>query len=200
LEDRLHLYLIRHGETAWSITGQHTGCTDIALTAHGEQQARALAPSLRTIHFTHVLTSLSLRARQTCEFAGMGVDAQIEPDLAEWDYGDYEGRRTVDIHEKAPGWNVWSDGCPGGETPTHISKRADRLLARLRALSGNVALFSHGQFGSALAARWIGLAVLEGRHLAFGPASFSILTCEAEHPDVPVIALWNAERIQPAGV
>jgi probable phosphoglycerate mutase len=191
----LHLYLIRHGETAWSITGQHTGVTDIGLTAHGEEEARALAPSLRTFPFTRVLTSPLLRARQTCELAGLGVDEEIEPDLAEWDYGDYEGKRTLDIQQEVPGWNVWRDGCPRGETPTNISERGDRLLARLRPLSGNVALFSHGQFGSALAARWIGLAVLEAQHLAFGPASISILAYEAGHPNVPVIALWNAERI-----
>ena len=189
------LYLIRHGETAWSITGQHTGLTDLALTAHGEDQARALAPSLRTIHFTRVETSPSLRARQTCDLAGLGVGAEIEPDLAEWDYGDYEGRRTLDIHQQVPGWNVWRDGCPHGETPADIAERADRLLARLRTLSGNVALFSHGQIGSVLAARWIGLAVLEAQHLAFGPASVSILAHEAAHPTVPVIALWNAGQI-----
>jgi probable phosphoglycerate mutase len=189
------LFLIRHGETAWSITGQHTGVTDIALTAHGEKEARALAPSLRTIHFTRVLSSPLLRARQTCDLAGLQVKEEIEADLAEWDYGEYEGRRTVDIQEQVPGWNVWRDGCPGGETPTAIAARADRLLGRLRAVSGNVALFSHGQFGSALAARWIGLAVLEAQHLAFGPASIGILAYEAAHPDVSVIALWNAGRL-----
>jgi len=187
----LQLYLIRHGETAWSITGRHTGFTDIALTAHGEDEARALAPNLRMVHFTRILTSPLLRARQTCELAGFGVDVEIERDLAEWDYGDYEGRRTADIQEERPGWNVWSEGCPHGESAPNISDRADRLLAQLRELSGNVALFSHGQFSSALAARWIGLGVIEAQHLALGPASISILAHEAGHPNVPVISLWN---------
>ncbi len=191
----LQLYLIRHGETPWSITGQHTGFTDIALTPHGEDEARALAPCLRTIHFTRILVSQLLRARQTCELAGLWVEAQIEADLVEWNYGDYEGKRTVDIHQERPAWNVWRDGCPHGETPANISDRADRLLTRLRILSGNVALFSHGQFGSALAARWIGLSVSEGQHFALGAASISILAFETGHPRVPVIALWNA--VQP---
>jgi probable phosphoglycerate mutase len=188
----LQLYLIRHGETAWSITGQHTGFTDIALTSHGEDEARALASRLRTVQFTPILTSPLLRARQTCELAGFGAQGDSEPDLVEWNYGDYEGKRTVDIHEERPGWNVWRDGCPHGETPANISDRADRLIARLREASGNVGLFTHGQFGSALAARWIGLAVIEAQHLTFGPASLSILAHEAGHPKVPVIVLWNA--------
>ena len=184
----LRLFLVRHGETAWSVTGQHTGLTDIALTAHGENEARALAPRLRMIAFTQILTSPLRRARQTCELAGCGAEARIEPDLVEWNYGDYEGKRTAEI----PGWNVWRDGCPHGESPENISDRADRLLKDLRPLSGNVALFSHGQFGSALAARWIELAVGEAQHLALGPASLSILEYESGHPTVPVIALWNA--------
>ncbi len=188
----LRLFLVRHGETAWSITGQHTGLTDIALTAHGEEGARALAPRLRTTSFARILTSPLRRARQTCELAGFGAEAQIEPDLVEWHYGDYEGKRTADVERIRAGWNVWRDGCPHGESPADISDRADRLLGRLRALSGNVALFSHGQFGAALAARWIELAVGEAQHLAFGPASLSILEYESDHPTVPVIALWNA--------
>ena len=192
MSESLQLYLIRHGETAWSITGQHTGSTDIALTPHGEEEARGLAPWLRMIQFTRILTSPLLRARQTCELAGLGAKAAKEQDLVEWNYGDYEGKRTVDIQQERPGWNVWRDGCPQGETPTNISDRADRLLGRLRALSGKVALFSHGQFASALAARWIGLAVIEAQHLALSPASLSILAHEAGHPKVPVIALWNA--------
>ena len=186
------LYLIRHGETAWSITGQHTGSTDIALTVHGAEEARALAPFLQTVQFSQVLVSPLLRARQTCELAGLGGGAISDPDLAEWDYGDYEGLRTLEIHKEKPDWSVWRDGCPHGETPAAISDRADRLLTRLRPSSGNVALFSHGQFGAALAARWIAMAVIEAQHLALGPASISILECEPAHPHVPVIALWNA--------
>jgi probable phosphoglycerate mutase len=190
----LRLFLVRHGETAWSVTGQHTGLTDIALTAHGENEARALAPRLRMIAFTQILTSPLRRARQTCELAGCGAEARIEPDLVEWNYGDYEGKRTAEI----PGWNVWRDGCPHGESPENISDRADRLLKDLRPLSGNVALFSHGQFGSALAARWIELAVGEAQHLALGSASLSILEYESGHPTVPVIALWNSWSDPPA--
>ena len=184
----LQLYLIRHGETAWSITGQHTGFTDIALTAHGQEEAHALASRLAKVQFTRILTSPLRRARQTCELAGFGAAAKIDADLVEWNYGDYEGKRTAEI----PGWNVWRDGCPHGESPENISDRADRLLKDLRPLSGNVALFSHGQFGSALAARWIELAVGEAQHLALGPASLSILEYESGHPTVPVIALWNS--------
>lgn len=186
------VYLIRHGETAWSLTGQHTGLTDIALTAHGEDEARALAPRLRTSHFRQIWTNPLRRARQTCDLAGLGNDAEIEPDLVEWNYGDYEGKRTADIQRERPGWTHWRDGCPEGETPANVSDRADRIIARLRVLSGNVALFSHGQFGSALAARWIGLAVIEGEHFALRPASISVLSFQAGHPKVPVIALWNA--------
>jgi len=146
---------------------------------------------LRTIHFTRILTSPLLRARQTCEFAGLAAESEIEPDLVEWNYGDYEGKRTRDIQQGRPAWNLWRDGCPHGETPANISDRADRLLVRLRALSGNVILFSHGQFGSGLAARWIGLAVIEAQHFALGPTSISILAYETGHETVPVIALWN---------
>lgn len=192
LSESLQLYLIRHGETAWSITGQHTGLTNIALTAHGKEEAQALVPYLRTVHFTRTLTSPSRRAQQTCDLAGLAAEAQLEPDLVEWNYGDYEGKQTLDIHQAQPGWNVWRDGCPHGETPENVSDRADRLLARVRALSGNVALFTHGQFGSALAARWIRLAVIEAQHFALSPASISILAHETGHPMVPVIALWNA--------
>ena len=147
------LHFIRHGETAWSLSGQHTGRTDIALTAHGEAQARALGPSLRLLQFARVLASPRLRARRTCELAGLGAAAEIEPDLAEWDYGGYEGLRTADIRKARPGWNIFADGCPGGETPQQVSTRADRLIASLAALNGDTALFSHGQFGCVLAAR-----------------------------------------------
>jgi broad specificity phosphatase PhoE len=188
----MQLYLIRHGETEWSISGQHTGGTDIPLTAHGENEARTLAPLLREVDFARVLTSPRRRARRTCELAGLGSVSDVEPDLAEWDYGEYEGQRTVDIREGRPGWNVFRDGCPGGETPAHVSHRADRLIARLLALSGNIALFSHGQFGCVLAARWIGMPTLDGQHFMLSAASLSILGFEPSHPDVPVIALWNA--------
>ena len=167
----LSLYFIRHGQTEWSLSGQHTGRTDIPLTAHGEDEVRALAPWLKPIQFTRVLTSPRQRAQRTCELAGLGQLAELEPDLAEWDYGDYEGKLSSDIRKERPHWNVFQDGCPGGEMPAQISDRANRLIARLCTMQGNVALFSHGEFGPALAARWIGLNVVEGQHLLLDTAS-----------------------------
>jgi broad specificity phosphatase PhoE len=188
----LRMYLVRHGQTEWSVSGQHTGSTDIALTAHGEDEARALTPWLNQVRFGLVMTSPLQRARRTCELAGLGRQAEIEPDLAEWDYGDYEGRRTADIHQGRPDWNVFRDGCPHGEMPTQVCDRADRLIARLCTLQGNIALFSHGEFGLALAARWIGLPMVEAQHFTIGTASIGILGYNPAHPNVRVIALWNA--------
>lgn len=187
----LQLYLVRHAETAWSVTGQHTGKTDLGLTPHGEDQARALEPRLRGIAFAQVLVSPSLRTRQTCDLAGLGIASRSEPDLAEWDYGDYEGERSVEINQNHPDWDVWRDGCPGGETPSAVCARADRLIARLATLDGDIALFSHGQFGAALAVRWIGLPLSDGRHFALHPASLSILGHEPAHPGRRMIELWN---------
>jgi len=188
----LQLYFVRHGGTEWSLSGQHTGRTDIPLTAEGKDQARELRPWLRTIPFTHVLTSPRRRARRTCELVGLLSVAEIEPDLCEWDYGDYEGLRSEDICKERPDWNIFRDGCPHGDSTDQILERADRLIARLRTFRGKVALFSHGQFGRVLAARWIGAPVLEGQHLALDAASLSILGHEPHHPETPVIALWNA--------
>ena len=192
----LKLYLIRHGETAWSLTGQHTGRTDLPLTPHGQEMAAQLATALKDISFSLVLTSPRLRARATCAGAGLSAAAQVEPNLAEWDYGDYEGLRSAQIHESHPGWNVWEDGCPGGETPADVGGRADRLIARLHdfgaEVGGNVALFSHGQFGRALAARWIGLPVAQGQHFTIDPASISSFGFETNRPQRRVISLWNA--------
>jgi len=187
-----NLYFIRHGQTEWSLSGRHTGRTDIPLTARGEDEARALAPWLKPIQFARVFTSPRQRARRTCELAGLGPQAELEPDLAEWDYGDYEGKLSSDIRKERPDWNVFQDGCPGGEMPAQVSARADRLIARLCAMEGNVALFSHGEFGPALAARWIGLRVAEGQHLLLSTASLSVLGFNVAHPDLRVIALWNA--------
>lgn len=188
----LRLHLIRHGETEWSLSGQHTGTTDISLTERGEGEARELARRLRNISFTRVLTSPLRRARRTCQLAIPDVVPEIEPDLAEWDYGDYEGLRSEDIVKKRPDWNLFHDGSPNGETSAQISDRADRLIARLRELTGNVALFTHGHFSRVLAVRWIGLRVGEGQHFQLGTASISILSYDPHHPAVPVIALWNA--------
>jgi probable phosphoglycerate mutase len=195
----LQIFFIRHGETAWSLSGQHTGLTDLPLTPHGEAMARKLASSLHGITFSVVLTSPRLRARTTCNLAGLGGSgdkgAQTEASLAEWDYGDYEGLRTDEIRAVHPNWDVWEDGCPGGESPAGVCQRADHLIARLADLTGKVALFSHGQFGRVLAARWIGLAVAQGQHFAIDPASIGILSFESDHPHRRVISLWNATGI-----
>ena len=190
-ESPLSLYMVRHGQTEWSLSGQHTGRTEIPLTPHGEAEARLLAPWLQRVAFTRVLTSPRQRAQRTCALAGLS-GAEIEPDMAEWDYGDYEGIRSADIHKQRPGWDIFTDGCPGGESPAQVSARADRLIARLAAMGGNVALFSHGHFGVVLAARWIGLPVAEGKHLLLSTASLNILGYNPSHPDIPVIALWNS--------
>ena len=185
------LYLIRHGETEWSLSGRHTGISDIALTDNGETQSRRLRPLLEPISFAHVLTSPRQRARQTCALAGLAHASEIDPDLAEWDYGAYEGITTDQIRKAAPGWNIFRDGCPGGETADRVSARADAVIARLRKLGGDIALFSHGQFGCVLAARWIGLAVIEAQHFALDTASLSILGPKPGHSDVSVITRWN---------
>ena len=184
--------MVRHGETEWSLSGQYTGCTDLPLTAHGEHLARELGLRLRGLSFTRVLTSSRQRARRTCDLVIPGQSPEIEPDLAEWDYGDYEGMHSAAVHKERPDWNLFRDGCPHGETPGQVSTRADRLITKLRKMDGNIALFSHGHFGRVLAARWIGLAVSEARHLLLGTASLSILDYEHEQADAPVIALWNA--------
>jgi len=185
------LVLVRHGETEWSLSGRHTGRTDIALTPRGEEGARALEPFLRNFAFARVLTSPRARAQRTCALAGLGGGAEIAPDLAEWDYGDYEGLRSAEIEKQRPGWSIFRDGCPGGETPAQASARADRLLDRLRAQGGDAALFTHGHFGRVLAARWIGAPVLLGRHFSIGVASVGILGADASHRENAAIALWN---------
>lgn len=188
---RVRVYFIRHGETKWSLSGQHTGRTDIPLTARGEDQASAVHLMLGDTRFSRVFTSPMQRARRTCTLSGPETPTEVDPDLSEWNYGDYEGQKTRDIREDRPGWNVFRDGCPNGETPDQVGTRADRVITRLRSLEGNVAVYSHGQFGSVLAARWIGLPVGEGEHFRLATASLSILGYEPSHPEVPVITLWN---------
>lgn len=187
----LHIYLIRHGETEWAISGRHTGSTDIPLTANGEREAIALGKRLRRILFAQVLCSPLMRARRTCELVDLNQTPTIDADLAEWAFGDFEGLRLAEIQERMPDWNVLTDGCPNGEKPAQVSDRADRLLVRLRKLEGNVALFTHGKFGSILAARWIGLPIVESRHFPLGTASLSMLGHADHHPTVPTIDLWN---------
>ena len=182
------LVLIRHGETAWSLSGQHTGRTDIPLTEQGEQDARKLAERLRAVRFSRVFTSPLQRARRTCELAGLGEVAEIEPDLTEWDYGDYEGQRPADIRKGRPDWNVFRDGCPRGELPTQVSERADRLIARLRTLEGNMATFSHGHFGRVGSVyQWVKHSIFFSaqRHSAFSVMS---ITSQRSRP----FFLWDA--------
>jgi broad specificity phosphatase PhoE len=185
------LHVIRHGETAWSLSGQHTSRTDLELIPAGREEAAQLAARLTGVTFNWVFSSPRLRARQTCELAGLGATMEIEPDLAEWDYGDYEGKRAGEIHQLQPDWNIYRDGCPHGESPDQISARADRLIAKLRLLSGNIALVSHGHFSRVLAVRWIGLPVAAASHLMINTASLSILTSD-QNRVVPAIALWNS--------
>ncbi len=187
----LRIYVIRHGQTEWSLSGQHTGRTDIPLTPRGEQEAQELGTALRAIQFTHTFTSPRQRAMRTCELVALLPPAQIDPDLAEWDYGDYEGQLTSDIQASHAGWNLYRDGCPHGETPAQVFLRTDRLIARLRTLHGNVAVFTHGQFSGVLAARWIALSLVDAQHFELGTASLAILGYAAHHPDVPVIVQWN---------
>ena len=182
--------LVRHGETAWSLSGQHTGRTDLPLTERGESRARALGARLHGLVFATVLTSPSQRAIRTCELAGFGTAAQVEPDLAEWDYGRYEGRRTADILAENPGWQLFRDGCPGGEVPSAIGARADRVVARLRAIGGDVLLFSSGHILRVLTARWLGLEAAAGRFLVLGTASLSMIGYEHNLSE-PAIRLWN---------
>lgn len=187
----MRVCLVRHGQTAWTLSGQHTGLTDLELTAHGEHESRALEPRLQGLAVTKVLVSPRLRARQTCELVGFGSASKIVPDLSEWDYGRYESLRTADIRRETPGWNIWRDGCPGGESPEDVGVRDDRVIAHLCTLEGTVALFSHGHFGAALAARWIGLALVEGQHFALHTASVSLLGIDPHHSERRTIELWN---------
>jgi probable phosphoglycerate mutase len=184
------VYLARHGETAWSLSGQHTGRTDLPLTARGEENARRLGERLRGLALARVLTSPLKRAADTCALAGFGTAAAIDDDLREWDYGEYEGRRTAEIRAERPGWQIFRDGCPGGESPDEIGRRADRVVSRVRAVSGNVLLFSSGHFLRVLVARWLGLAPEAGRYLLLRTASLGALGYEHDRSE-PVIRLWD---------
>jgi broad specificity phosphatase PhoE len=190
------VYLARHGETAWSLTGQHTGLTDLALTENGEQNARQLAERLRGLAFARVFTSPLQRAFRTCELAGFGAAAERDRDLVEWNYGEFEGLRTAEIDAKQPGWQIFRDGCPGGESPEQVGARADRVISRARAVAGNVLLFSSGHILRVIAARWLGQPVAIGRHLLLGTASVSELGYEHNLSE-PAIRLWNDRRHLP---
>jgi broad specificity phosphatase PhoE len=187
------VYLARHGETEWSITGQHTGQTDIPLTARGERNAMGLRQRLQGSTFAKALVSPRTRARRTCELAGFSDQAEVDPDLQEWDYGQYEGRCTADIRQERPGWSLFRDGCPGGESVEAIGTRADRVVARLRTIEGNVLIFSHGHFLRVLAARWLGLPAGGARLLVLSTAALSVLGYE-HTLDEPALRLWNDNR------
>ena len=185
------IYLARHGETAWSLTGRHTGLTDLPLTEAGECNARRLGERLKGLTFATVFTSPLQRAVRTCELAGFGAVAQVDGDLVEWNYGDYEGRRGADIRAKRPDWQLFRDGCPGGELPRQVGARADRVVYRLRSIQGDVLLFSSGHFIRVLAARWIGIGpTVNARSFMLSTASLSALGYEHDLSR-PVIRLWN---------
>jgi probable phosphoglycerate mutase len=184
------IYLARHGETAWSASGQHTGRTDLPLTERGEENARLLGERLAPLFFEHVFTSPRIRARRTCELAGFGKLAVVDNDLAEWDYGEYEGKRTAEIRAARPDWDVFRDGCPGGESVAQITARADRVIARWRAIDANILVFSSGHILRAIGARWIGLETALGRNLLLGTATVSILGYD-HNRDEPAVRLWN---------
>ncbi len=184
------VYLARHGETAWSRSGQHTGRTDLPLTERGELNARRLGERLAGLAFAKVFTSPSQRARRTCELAGFGSAAETDRHLVEWNYGDYEGWRTAEIQAQRPGWQLFRDGCPGGESPAQIGARADEAVGRLRAMDGTVLVFSSGHFLRVLAARWLGWEPAAGRFLVLATASLSALGYE-NSPSQPAIRLWN---------
>jgi broad specificity phosphatase PhoE len=188
------LYLARHGETAWSLSGQHTGLTDLPLTERGEETARRLGQRLKGLTLVKVFTSPLQRARVTCELAGLGSAAEIDSDLVEWDYGKYEGRRGSDIRAESPDWNLFRDGCPGGESPEQVSARAERVITRVRKIPGNVLLFTSGHFIRVLAARWLGLEpTANSRFFMLSTASLSALGYEGALSR-PVIRFWNDTR------
>jgi probable phosphoglycerate mutase len=187
------VYLARHGETTWTITGQHTGLTDLPLTERGERNARKLGERLNGMTFEMVLTSPLRRAKRTCELAGFEPVAETDRDLVEWDYGEYEGRRTAEILAERPDWQLFRDGCPGGESPAHVAARADRVVQRVLTVAGDVLLFSSGHFLRVLAARWIGLEPLFGRSFMLSTASLSALSHE-NRMDQPAIHFWNDTR------
>lgn len=184
----MNVFAIRHGETAWSLSGRHTGTTDIPLTDNGRRLAERLCPVLAKEAFARVFVSPMQRARETCELAGLGNAAVIDPDLVEWNYGEYEGLTPEQIHEKAPGWLIFRDGCPGGETPEQVGARVDRVIARIRAVAGDVALFAHGHVLRVLVARWIGLPAGAGEHFLLDTGTLSVL---GYYRELPAVRVWN---------
>jgi probable phosphoglycerate mutase len=184
----VNVFAIRHGETAWSLSGQHTGTTDIPLTDNGRRLAKRMRPVLAKYAFELVLCSPMQRARETCELAGLGDKAVICSDLLEWNYGEYEGLTTKQIREVAPGWVIFRDGCPGGEAPEQVGTRVDRVIARSRAVDGDVALFSHGHVLRVLVARWIGLPAAGGQHFLLNTVTLCVL---GYYGEIPAVRIWN---------
>ena len=185
----MNVFAVRHGETAWSLSGRHTGTTDIPLTANGRRLAQQMRPVLARNAFGLVLCSPMQRARETCELAGFGDKEVIDPDLAEWNYGKYEGLTPRQIHEVAPGWLIFRDGCPGGEAPEQVGARVDRAIARSRAADGDSLLFAHGHVLRVLVARWIGLPVGDGQHFLLGTGTLCVL---GYYREIPAVRIWNA--------
>jgi len=185
----LSVFAIRHGETAWSLSGQHTSTTDLPLTKNGRQIAERLRPVLAKEVFAGVFVSPLRRARETCELAGLAGRAVIDPDLMEWRYGDYEGLTSAQIQDLAPGWLIFRDGAPGGETPQQVASRVDRVVSRVRAVDGNVVVFAHGHVLRVLVARWIDLPPAAGQHFLLDTGSLCVLS---HYHGVPAIKIWNA--------
>jgi broad specificity phosphatase PhoE len=184
------VYLVRHGETAWSLSGQHTGLTDLPLTDRGELNASRLVERLKGLRFAKVFTSPLRRAMRTCELAGFAAHAEVDRDLLEWNYGEYEGRRTDEIHAERPDWQLFRDGSPGGESPQQVGARADRVVKRMREIQGNVLIFSSGHILRVVAARWLGLEPDAGKYFLLSTASLSALSYELNLSQ-PAIQLWN---------
>lgn len=182
------IYLVRHGETEWSVTGQHTGRTDIPLTQHGRMAAKRMEPCLAKTDFALVLSSPLERARSTCELAGFGEKVEVDQDLMEWNYGAYEGLTSKQIHAQSPDWTLFRDGCPGGESPDQVRERVDRVIAKARTVDGNVILFAHGHILRALAVRWLGFPVEAGCHFVLDTATISMLS---HYHDIPIMKQWN---------
>jgi broad specificity phosphatase PhoE len=185
---RSEVVLVRHGETEWSRDGKHTGRTDVPLTDNGRSQAKALGDVLRGWSFAAVWTSPRARATESCRLAGLGDVAVVRDELQEWDYGSYEGRTTVEVREERPGWTLWRDGVPDGETAEEVGARADRVVTELRQLDGAAAVFSHGHFLRVLTARWLGLDPREGRLFALDTGTIGVLGYERE---TAIVRLWN---------
>lgn len=186
------LVLARHGDTAWTDSGQHTGRTDLTLNQRGEERARQLGARLQEYCFARVFTSPLKRASRTCELAGFGAVAEVDSDLVEWDYGRFEGKLTRDILKERPGWELFRDGCPGGESPEAVAARADRFIGRVREIEGDILAFSSGHIIRMIAGRWLGLVPVAGRFFFCRPASIGVLGFEHHNRDEPIIELWNS--------